>query len=131
MNSRIIRYIRLSFLFLAIAIVNAHIIIPHDHHQADSDLCHQNKYPVSQDKSNHHPLLPAHCHAFNDMATEKVVIYDLIKSVKCLDFIPGSVLIPVESDLKISGGNPFDIFILPVKSRVNEHSSLRAPPSLT
>ena len=121
---------RMFFLFLAVAILNAHIIIPHDHHQADSDLCQENKYPVSQDKSNHHPLFPAHCHAFNDLATEKAVVPNLIKYVKCLDFIPGSVLIPVVSNLNISGGKTNELFILPIDSRVKESASLRAPPSL-
>ena len=127
---RIFRYMRMFFLFLAVAILNAHIIIPHDHHQADSDLCQENKYPLSQDKSNHHPLFPAHCHAFNDLATEKAVVPNLIKYVKCLDFIPGSVLIPVVSNLNISGGKTNELFILPIDSRVMESASFRAPPSL-
>jgi hypothetical protein len=127
---RIIRYIRISFLFLAVAILNAHILIPHDHHQADSDLCQESKYPVSQDRRNHHPVFPAHCHAFNDLATEKAVVYDLIKYVRCLDFIPGSVLIQVVSNLNISDGKTFDLLILPIDSIVKEPSSLRAPPSL-
>lgn len=115
---------------LAIAIVNAHIIIPHDHHQSDSDLCQENKYPVTQDKSNHHPVFPTHCHAFNDLATEKAVTYNLIKYVKCLDFIPGSVSIPVVSDLNVSDLTLSDHFILTVNSRGKEPSSLRAPPSI-
>ena len=127
---RIIRYIRISFLFLAVTILNAHLLIPHDHHQADSDLCQENKYPVSKDKSSHHPLFPAHCHAFNDLATEKAVVYDLIKYVKCPDFIPGSVLIPVASNHKNSDGKIFNLIILPIDSRVKDPSSLRAPPSL-
>jgi hypothetical protein len=127
---RIIRYIRIFFLLIAVAILNAHIIIPHDHHQADSDLCQENKYPVSQGKNNHHPLFPAHCHAFNDMATEKAVVPDLIKYVKYLDFTPGSVLIPVVSNFNISGGKIPDLFILPIDSKVKESASLRAPPSL-
>jgi len=131
MIMRIIRYIRFTFLLLAVVILNAHIIIPHDHHQADSDLCQENKYPVSQDKSNHHPVFPAHCHAFNDLATEKAVAFNLIKYVKCLDFMPGSVLVPVVSKLNISGGKTYDLLIVPIDSRVKEPSSLRAPPTLS
>lgn len=127
----ILRYMRISFLFLAVAILNAHIIIPHDHHQANSDLCQENRYPVSQNKSNHHPVFPAHCHAFNDLATEKAVVPNLIKYVKCLDFIPGSVLIPVVSDLNISGAKTLALFILPIDSSLKDPSSLRAPPSLS
>jgi hypothetical protein len=126
----IIRYIRIFFLLIAVAILNAHIIIPHDHHQSDSDLCQENKYPVTQDKSNHHPVFPTHCHAFNDLATEKAVTYNLIKYIKCLDFIPGSVLIPVVSNLNISGEKTHDLFVFPIDSRVKESASLRAPPSL-
>ena len=122
---------RALFMFLAVAILNAHMIIPHDHHQSDSDLCQENKAPVSKDGRTHHPAFPIHCHAFNDLASEKAIVYNLIKYVKYPDFIQGSVLIPAVSNLQISGERIFDLFVLPVNSGILELSSLRAPPLLS
>lgn len=127
----VIRYIRVFFLFLAVAMLNAHMIIPHDHHQADSDLCQENKYPVSKDGKTHHPVFPVHCHAFNDLASEKAVAYSLNKYDKCPDFIPGSVLVPSASKLQFLLERISDLFVLPLNSGIRELSSLRAPPSLS
>lgn len=107
------------------------MIIPHDHHLADSNFCQEKKYPVSKDRTTHHPSLPAHCHAFNDLASEKAIVYNLIKYVKYPDFTPGSVLTQAISNLQFSCGRNFDLFVLPVNSGILELSSLRAPPSLS
>jgi hypothetical protein len=119
------------FLFIAVAILNAHMIIPHDHHLTDSNFCQEQKYPVSKDRTTHHPTFPVHCHAFNDLASEKAIVYNLIKYVKCSDFTPGSVLMHADSNLQFSCGGIFDLYILPVNSAVLELSSLRAPPFLS
>jgi hypothetical protein len=126
----IIRYMRAFFLFLAVAILYAHMIIPHDHHPSDSGLCQENKYPVSKDGRTHHPAFPFHCHAFYDLASEKAIVYNLIKHVKYLDFTPGSVLIPAVANLQISYGRICYFYVLPVNSGILELSSLRAPPQL-
>jgi hypothetical protein len=122
---------RAFILFLAVIILNAHMIIPHDHHQSDSDLCQETKYPVSKDRRTHHPAFPAHCHAFNDLASEKAILYNLIKYVKYPDFTPGSVLVPTVSILQITWGRIFDFYVLPINSDTLEFSSLRAPPFLS
>jgi len=124
----IIRYMRAFFLFLAVAILYAHMIIPHDHHPSDSGLCQENKYPVSKDGRTHHPAFPIHCHAFNDLASEKAIVYNLIKYVKYPDFTPGSVLNQAFTNLQISYGRISELFVLPVNSGILELSSLRAPP---
>lgn len=126
----IIRYMRAFFLFLAVIILNAHMIIPHDHHLADSNFCQEKKYPVSKDRTTHHPSFPVHCHAFNDLASEKAIVYNLIKYVKCPDFTPGSALTQAVLNLQISFGRIFDLFVLPVNSGLLELSSLRAPPMI-
>ena len=127
----IIRYMRTFFLFLAVVILNAHMIIPHDHHQSDSDLCQENKYPVSKDGRTHQPAFPAHCHAFNDLTSEKAIVYNLINYIQSPDFTPGSVLNTAFANLQISWGRIFDCFVLPVNSGILELSSLRAPPFLS
>ena len=127
---RIIKYIRTLLLFLAVVVLNAHMIIPHDHHQSDSDICQENKFPVSKDERTHHPAFPAHCHAFNDLASEKAIVYNLISYVQFPDFSPGCVLNSDFTNLQISWGRIFDFFVLPVNSGILELSSLRAPPQL-
>jgi hypothetical protein len=127
----IIRYMRAFFLFLAVAIIYAHMIIPHDHHPSDSGLCQENKYPVSKDGRTHHPAFPVHCHAFNDLASEKAIVYNLIKYVKYPDFTPGSVLNQAFTNLQISWGRISELFVLPVNSGILELSSLRAPPFIS
>jgi hypothetical protein len=122
---------RVLFLLLAVIILNAHMIIPHDHHLSDSDLCQETKYPVSKDGRTHHPAFPAHCHAFNDLASEKAIVFNLNKYVRYPDFTPGSVLVPAVSNLQISCGRIFDFYVLPVNSFILELSSLRAPPFLS
>jgi len=127
----IIRYMRAFFLFLAVAILYAHMIIPHDHHPSDSGLCQENKYPVSKDGRTHHPAFPVHCHAFNDLASEKAIVYNLIKYVRYPDFTPGSVLNQAFTNLQISWGRISELFVLPVNSGILELSSLRAPPFIS
>lgn len=122
---------RACLLFFAVVIFNAHMIIPHDHHQSESDLCQETKYPVSQDGRTHHPAFPTHCHAFNDLASEKTIVYNSIRYVKYPDFTPVSVLIPVVTNLQISWGRISDYFVLHVNSGILELSSLRAPPFLS
>lgn len=131
MIAGIIKFIRALFLFLAVIILNAHMIIPHDHHQSESNLCQETKYPVSKDERTHHPAFPAHCHAFNDLASEKAIVYNSIKYIKYPDFAPGSVLIPVVTNLQTSWGRISDYFVLHVNSGILELSSLRAPPFLS
>ena len=128
MITGIIKYIRALFLFLAVIILNAHMIIPHDHHQSESDLCQETKYPGSKDGRTHHPAFPVHCHAFNDLASEKAIVYNLINYVQCPDFTPGSFLNPAFTNLQISCGRIFDPFVLTINSGTLELSSLRAPP---
>src|SRR5664279_4993662 len=116
----IIRYMQVLFLFLAVAILNAHMIIPHDHHLADADFCQEKKYPGTKDRTTHYPTFPEHCHAFNDLASEKAIVYNLIKYIKCFDFTPGSILNPSVSNLQFSYVRIFDLYILPVNSAVLE-----------
>lgn len=72
-----IRYIPISFLWIAWLVLTAHFMIPHDHHLVDTFTNQENSCPVSHGSSNHHPLIPVHCHAFNDQASEKAITFVL------------------------------------------------------
>jgi hypothetical protein len=100
------------------------MIIPHDHHPTDSDIC---KSPVSP--KPHSPVFPYHCHAFNDLASEKATNFVIIKYVSILDFT-------IDYNSQISNQPQrwikyFDNLRPTVNSDIQEYASLRAPPSIS
>lgn len=118
----IIRKLRIFSLLVAAFVFNAHMIIPHDHHTPDSDIC---KSPVSS--GTHHPGFPHHCHAFNGIASEKATNYVIIKYVSVIDFI-------TEGYTRISGQHVhwvsyYDYCKPIINSGIQKYASLRAPPS--
>ena len=107
--TRIIKKIQFFFLFLAISVLNAHMIIPHDHHIADSDhvLVTHVRY---QKTATRHPGFPPHCHAFNDLTSEKAITYHVIKQVRPNDFMPGSIQSTEASAIQLSWIRIVDVF---------------------
>jgi hypothetical protein len=128
--TRIFRKIQFFFLFLAISVLNAHSIIPHDHHVMDSSACHDNPYPLSKSGHTHHPGFPAHCHAFNDLTLEKALAYQVLKQVQTNDFMPGSIPCSGPSSIQLSWITIVDLLNQPLTGGLPELSSLRAPPSM-
>jgi hypothetical protein len=127
---RILKYIPLFFLFLAAFIFNVHMIIPHDHHSADVDACHENSYPVSDNNKGHHSGFPVHCHVFNGLASEKAVSYYIIRNTQNRAFEASSVFDISVPNHPIYCLRIFEVVELPVDSFILELSSLRAPPSV-
>lgn len=130
MMTKIIKNIPVFFLLLASLALNAHMIIPHDHHVAESDAGQEDNCPVSNNRTNHHTGFPVHCQAFNDLASEKAITYIIIRNVQCRDFATSCVFDSAVSDLQLSCLRIFDVLRLPVNSFTLELSSLRAPPSI-
>jgi hypothetical protein len=128
--TRIIKKIQFFFLLLAISVLNAHMIIPHDHHVTDSSTCHDNVYPVSKNGHTRHPGFPPHCHAFNDLTSEKTLAYQIIKHIQTYDFMPGSVLNARVPEIQFSWIRFVDVVNQPVINSLQKLSSLRAPPAL-
>jgi hypothetical protein len=128
MKPRIFNYIRLFFLLLAVTLLNAHMMIPHDHHQSDSDACQQGTFPVSNKENSHHSGFPVHCHAFNDMASEKAIIPVVLSFFQIHDLVPGSIIDTEISNIQFSRIRVYSAFKEPVNSCILELSSLRAPP---
>jgi hypothetical protein len=131
MKARVFKYARLSFLLLAVTLLNAHMIIPHDHHQSDSDSCQQGSFPSSKQESSHHSGLPFHCHAFNDLTSEKAINHVVLKFIQIRDLIPASIIDTELSNIQFSRIRVYNAFKEPVNSGILELSSLRAPPSLS
>ncbi|MBK9391897.1 MAG: hypothetical protein IPN68_17525 [Bacteroidetes bacterium] len=67
--SRIFKYTSIIFSWVACIALVAHLIIPHDHHSADSFPEQDNKCPAENNHS--HNGIPVHCHAFNDLCSGK------------------------------------------------------------
>jgi len=127
---KILRYSSFFFFWLAGIALVAHLIIPHDHHNTEYVPGQNKECPV--ENQNHHQKhgFPIHCHAFNDLAAEKVVKYN--SGEKNQNFFTDFIC---ESDLyitKVSAGiniycnytEPFPSFIL------TDFFRLRAPPEL-
>lgn len=130
MITRIVRNLGVLFLLLAVSALVAHMIIPHDHHLAGSDAIQEDTCPVSDNSTNHQKGFHFHCHAFNDLASEKVIVYVIIRNTQCRDFATSSVFDSAVTDLQLSCLRFFDVLKLPVNSFILELSSLRAPPLL-
>jgi len=126
----LIKKVQVFFLFIAVCVLNAHMMIPHDHHQADSDLCHDYSYPPAKNTGSHHSGLPSHCHAFNDMASEKAILIQSIKYFPSHDFIPGHIPDNGETGIPYYCIRNYEIVNLRVSDSVHKLVSLRAPPSL-
>ena len=83
------KYLRTFFLIVAALIFNAHMIIPHDHHLPGIDRCSGNGLPFTAGNHDKHHKIPMHCHAFNDLASEKAHIFMIAGQPPALDMIPG------------------------------------------
>jgi len=129
--NRIFKSIRGFFLLLAGLAIIAHMIILHDHHLSDPINGQKDSCPVSNGKSGHHTGLPVHCHAFNDLAAEKISALNLKKnirsgSVTIIQF-PEFLVIELHAALikNSDSRKPFPDIYFP------DSSPFRAPPSVS
>jgi hypothetical protein len=99
------------------------MILPHDHHTTDSDICQS---PVSP--RSHHPGFPDHCHAFNNLASEKATTF-VIKYVNVIDFITDNNTQVYNHP--VHWVTYYDSIKLTINSDIQKYASLRAPPSFS
>src|ERR1035437_3006614 len=71
------KYLPVSILWFAWIILSVHLMIPHDHHLVESLVSQEESCPASHKSPNNHPFFPFHCHAFNDLASEKASTFVL------------------------------------------------------
>ena len=130
MMRKCLKYTSVFFLCLAGLALSAHLLLPHDHHIVDTFSNQDENCPVSNNKSNHHSGFPIHCHAFNDLASEKSRPIKITQNIQ-VSFVTFGILTDT-SAFKLHGSfisltdfqKPiFDSFTL-------ELSLLRAPPAL-
>lgn len=128
---KVFKYIPVFSLWLACLAFVSHLIIPHDHHLIEANNNQEERCPVSNNNSGHHQGLPVHCHAFNDSASEKAVIYLLIKKNQSDDT---SAIRPLNAFIfgtEIFQATVFDTGKIFTDPFLLESSSLRAPPSVS
>jgi hypothetical protein len=131
MMSKIIRNIPVIFLWLATLVMGAHLIIPHDHHLADTYLNQDDKCPVSSGKTGHGSGLPVHCHAFNDITSEKATTYFLKGNIRYNGISIGSFIDPFAFNLQYYCIIISDLRKPFTDSYLLNFSPFRAPPSLS
>jgi hypothetical protein len=127
--SKIFKYISVLLLWVAGLSLSAHLIIPHDHHSVDTIIDQDEKCPASNHGSDNHQGFPLHCHAFNDLTSERSRPLQISDNVKFC-FVTFSILTDTSSvispglsvSLKEFSKPFFDSYIL-------KFSSLRAPPA--
>jgi hypothetical protein len=68
-------------LWLAVAAIWAHMIIPHDHHIIDNLADQEQNCPASNHENGNKPEYPVHCHAFNDLASEKAKSFHISQNI--------------------------------------------------
>ncbi|MBG0859578.1 MAG: hypothetical protein IQL11_08750 [Bacteroidales bacterium] len=110
---------------------NAHLYIPHDHHLADSYAHQEDICPDSSDKTGHGSGLPVHCHAFNDITSEKATTYFLKENIRYNDITIGCFIDRFAFDTEY-----FCITISNLRKPITDSylldfSPFRAPPVLS
>jgi hypothetical protein len=117
-------------MWLAVAAIWAHMIIPHDHHLSDSFSGQEQNCPASHHQAGDKSEIPLHCHAFNDIASEEARSYHISQIITdgfvALAILPDD-LVP-ESQVPCVRINDFRTPVL--NTLLYKTSLLRAPPSL-
>lgn len=128
MMRKIFKYMSAFSLWLSVITLSAHQIIPHDHHLADPYSKQDNNCPASNSKSSQKSGLPLHCHAFNDLASEKLRTFHISQNIQFILISFSNLSDTSAFELHVSCVSIID-FLNPIfDSFVLDHSLLRAPP---
>jgi hypothetical protein len=117
-------------LWLAGLVIMAHLFIPHDHHSPESFGSREVSCPASGHESDNHSRFPGHCHALNDLASEKALIYTFFFNFRYVYFLREEIAPTNTSELYL---HSYNILVLPEHlpvSHLLELSPFRAPPVL-
>jgi hypothetical protein len=132
--NKIIKNTSAFFLLLAGLAIILHSIIPHDHHLAESCISQNDSCPLSGNNTDNHGVNPSgspvHCHAFNDLVSEKANTNNFSTLTKKSDISAGNVIDQIAPDSEYISTIIVDQQRSLPDSHYLELSSLRAPPSL-
>jgi hypothetical protein len=127
---RTFKYISSVALWLAMAAIWAHMIIPHDHHITETFSDQENNCPASHHQPGDKSEFPIHCHAFNDLASEEARSYYISQKITdgfvALAFLPDNLL----AEPQVVCTRIIDFRTSIISSCLQKTSQLRAPPSL-
>jgi hypothetical protein len=124
------KLLRIISLLVAVLAINLHMVIPHDHHQAELFTANSDDCPASHNDTGHNSGLPIHCNAFNDLASEKTIIPGIIRHVECKFFLTVKAFDPDELCLYNLRTDLPDLSVAGYDSDCQDITLLRAPPSL-
>jgi hypothetical protein len=127
--SKFLKHIPVFSLWLAGLVLCAHLIIPHDHHITDASVIEEENCPASDNESGHHSGLPVHCHAFNDLVSEKFRTYQILPEIQYNLNAFSCSYEEITFDLHIYCVRIFDLQKPHIDSYALEFFLLRAPPS--
>jgi hypothetical protein len=88
---KFLRKVAVMFLWLAVTIIMAHAVIPHDHHSEYSGSVPDATCNAHENSTGEHNPLPVHCHAFNDLVCEKFTFSFLKLHNSSYSYLPLSV----------------------------------------
>lgn len=128
MMRKIFKYMPVFSLWLAGFILSAHLIIPHDHHITDSFSSQEENCPASNDNSRHHTGFPIHCHAFNDLTSERLRPIHIFQNIQETSFTFHSFSNSAAIDLQVFCISIFELHKPVLDSFFLDLSLLRAPP---
>lgn len=128
---KIFKIIPVFSLWIASLALVFHLIIPHDHHLIESFSNQADSCPEASSNNSNHHRFPVHCHAFNDIASEKAIIFQVLKNILSESYTATGPFNEFIADSGFLKATVFDISEPFPDSYFLEYSSLRAPPSIT
>lgn len=131
MLRKILKYIPVFSLWLAGLTLTVHLLLPHDHHITDSLSNQDRNCPASNHKSGHNTGFPVHCHAFNDLASEKATVFVITGNIQSYDLSLKSFTDAFVLDLNASKVKYSNIREPIPDHYLLELSPFRAPPELS
>jgi hypothetical protein len=127
---RAFKYISSVAMWLAVTAIWAHMIIPHDHHISETFSDQEQNCPASNHQSGNKSEFPVHCHAFNDLTSERARSYHISQNnpdgFVALTTLPDDLV----SEPQVACTRIIDFQTSIISSYLHKASLLRAPPSL-
>ncbi len=125
-----VKHITSLSMWLAVLAMLAHMVIPHDHHISETFSDQKQNCPASHHQNGEKPEFPVHCHAFNDLASEKPRSFHISQNITEGFVAPAILPDNLAVEPQVSPASFFD-FQTPVSGSYFHRKYLsRAPPSL-
>jgi hypothetical protein len=128
MRKKILKYLSVFSLWFAVLTLCSHSLMPHDHHTDETFPTHEEDCPASNNNSRHHNGFPVHCHAFNDLTSERLRPIHILQNIQDTSFTFHNFSYSAAIDLQVFYTGIFEIHKPVLDSFILDLSLLRAPP---